>query len=595
MAIHKVAFPTHKRPTTDVPFIRVLMIGLLCTVALFLLLWPLKDYFIRELFIGYNVPKWDRVIFQGIITLVFMLSMATIILKIFRTRRERAIIDQGVVPDQLDATNPEEVRAVYERVVANPRLTESLVLTRVARLLAMWINTGDFGRTTQWAKEESELDAWRSDSSFRANRLFIWALPVLGFLGTVYGVSYSVGGFAEFLRGAVTPEQIKEQVGIITEGLAVAFYTTLLGLMGAAGAAFPSLFMERSEESMLEGIDEFVEDRLISHMPSETEKDFPIEQMVTAIKEGMEGIRENLKFPVDELAAAIDAGFRRLPNPDRYEEVFTRAITKAADLINQKYDEFAINYERRIGELGSVLGGKLEVVATAFNANSQRLSQQLNDQSQRLAQSLTDLETRQMERMDALVEEIRRLAQQMPEEFRKAQDRYLELQAKTDARSAERFGELTEQISTMGKEQAAQFSEGHRRYMEALTELDKREISRWEKMVAEFNQLATRLAEQFRAAVDGLGNASGRYAERIGASVEALNEQLTNVKDLGLEIDKVLRTTQSVETTLRTVGNSDEFRATLANLRTHLTTSDELLRQLSRPRKVIFQEAHTDE
>jgi uncharacterized membrane-anchored protein YhcB (DUF1043 family) len=64
---------------------------------------------------------------------------------------------------------------------------------------------------------------------------------------------------------------------------------------------------------------------------------------------------------------------------------------------------------------------------------------------------------------------------------------------------------------------------------------------------------------------------------------------------LGTEIDKVLRTTQAMETTLRQVGNSDEFRQTLASLRSHLNTSDELLKQLSRPRKVVFQEARSDD
>jgi hypothetical protein len=43
------------------------------------------------------------------------------------------------------------------------------------------------------------------------------------------------------------------------------------------------------------------------------------------------------------------------------------------------------------------------------------------------------------------------------------------------------------------------------------------------------------------------------------------------------------------------VGSSDEFRQTLANIRSHLATSDELLKQLSRPRRVVFQEARVDE
>jgi ABC-type transporter Mla subunit MlaD len=77
--------------------------------------------------------------------------------------------------------------------------------------------------------------------------------------------------------------------------------------------------------------------------------------------------------------------------------------------------------------------------------------------------------------------------------------------------------------------------------------------------------------------------------------VDSLNEQLESIQKIGTEIDKVLRTTQSVETTLRQVGSSDEFRQTLANLRTHLSASDELLKQLSRPRKVVFQESRVEE
>ncbi len=74
-----------------------------------------------------------------------------------------------------------------------------------------------------------------------------------------------------------------------------------------------------------------------------------------------------------------------------------------------------------------------------------------------------------------------------------------------------------------------------------------------------------------------------------------MNEQLEKVTQLGAEIDKVLHTTQAMETTLRQMGSSDEFRQTLANLRNHLNISDELLKQLSRPRKVVFQEARGDD
>ncbi len=113
-------------------------------------------------------------------------------------------------------------------------------------------------------------------------------------------------------------------------------------------------------------------------------------------------------------------------------------------------------------------------------------------------------------------------------------------------------------------------------------------------MVGEFNQLSERLAEQFRQAVASLDSATQRYTEKVQGSAEALAQQLQNVQTLGQEIDKVLKTTMTMEATLRELSSSDEFRQTLANLRSHLTSSDELLKQLSKPRKVIFQEAREE-
>ena len=147
----------------------------------------------------------------------------------------------------------------------------------------------------------------------------------------------------------------------------------------------------------------------------------------------------------------------------------------------------------------------------------------------------------------------------------------------------------------MGKEQNEQFGDAHERYLDAIADLDKKEIARWEKMVGEFNQLASRLAEQFKQAVASLDSSTASYSERVQESAQALSQQLEKVQSLGQEIDKVLRTTQSMETTLRQVGSSDEFRQTLGTLRTHLMASDELLKSLSKPRRVVFQEQRSED
>jgi len=568
----QVEFPTHERPHTDISTMMMMAIAAGFTVVWFGLLYvtPVTDSnFVRDLFMGAEVHNnvvvhgflTERVIFQGSITFVWACSMANVVLKLLLLKKEAASLDESLIPEGLDMGDSDKAIEVYERIKAMPDVETSIGVSRVARVLAMWINTGDFQRTAEFAHLQSDIDAGASDSSFRRNRLFIWAMPLLGFVGTVFGVAAGISGFAAFLHQAnVTPEQIKEQVGNITTGLAVAFFCTLLGLLTAGLAAFPSLMAERKEEETLAEVDEYVEDRLLSHMPSggvaamEQQK-FPIDELVTAIRDGMAGLTAQTKFPVEELAQAIDAGFRRLPNPERYEEVFSKAVARAGEIINQKYEEFQTNYERRVGELGSSLGAKLADVANNFNSGTNK----------------------------------------MMADFAKAQDKTLEQFAKNDAKLTENFEELTEKVTTMGKDITEQIGDAHERYVEAVEDLDKKEIQRWEKMVNDFNQLSVKLADSFKQSVSTLDSASGRYADRIQQSVQQLTDQLEKITQLGNEIDKVLRTTQSMEATLRQVGSSDEFRQTLANIRSHLVTSDELLKQLSRPRKVVFQEARADE
>lgn len=568
----QVEFPAHERPHTEISTAAMAGIAVAFTIVWFGLLYvtpPTDSNFVRDLFLGAEVKDkvvvkgflTERVIFQGMITIVWACSMATVVLKMLRLKNEQASLDDDLIPEGLDMGDSDKLIEVYGRVKALPEISESLGVSRVARVLAMWINTGDFERTAEFAHLQSDVDASVSDSSFRRNRLFIWAMPLLGFVGTVFGVAAGISGFAAFLRsGNVSAQQITEQVGNITTGLAVAFFCTLLGLLTAGLAAFPSLMAERKEEAILSEIDEYIEDRLLSHMPSGSaaaleQQKFPIDELVGAIRDGMAGLTAQTKFPVEELAQAIDAGFRRLPNPERYEEVFSKAVARAGEVINQKYEEFQTNYERRVGELGATLGSKLADVASNFNSGTNK----------------------------------------MMADFAKAQDKTLEQFAKNDAKLTENFEELTEKVTSMGKEIAEQIGDSHETYLEAVTDLDKKEIQRWEKMVNDFNQLSVKLADSFKQSVSTLDSASGRYADRIQQSVQQLTDQLEKITQLGNEIDKVLRTTQSMEATLRQVGSSDEFRQTLANIRNHLSTSDELLKQLSRPRKVVFQEARTDE
>ncbi|QDT65399.1 MotA/TolQ/ExbB proton channel family protein [Calycomorphotria hydatis] len=95
----------------------------------------------------------------------------------------------------------------------------------------------------------AELAAERMHGSFAFLRTITWAVPILGFLGTVMGITIAIAN--------INPEQLSTSLGDVTGGLAVAFDTTALALGLSLALVFASFVTERSEQSLLDEIEEF--------------------------------------------------------------------------------------------------------------------------------------------------------------------------------------------------------------------------------------------------------------------------------------------------------------------------------------------------
>ena len=122
-------------------------------------------------------------------------------------------------------------------------------LTRVRNLLEMLNSTHDPQRAHEYLRHQFDIDTDSARSSYSTSRLFIWAMPIIGFIGTVLGIGLAVGDFASFLSGDIQKiEIVKAQLAKVSLGLSFAFDTTLVGLLGAlVGMIFTSMAQGRDE------------------------------------------------------------------------------------------------------------------------------------------------------------------------------------------------------------------------------------------------------------------------------------------------------------------------------------------------------------
>lgn len=112
----------------------------------------------------------------------------------------------------------------------------------------------------------AENDAAIINSSYVLIKFMIWAIPVMGFVGTVVGMTDAIGSFDSVLKSIdqVGFAGVKKSLGNVTAGLAVAFDTTFLALVLSAILNLITNFLQKDEEDLLSAVDEFTTDNIIN-------------------------------------------------------------------------------------------------------------------------------------------------------------------------------------------------------------------------------------------------------------------------------------------------------------------------------------------
>ena len=96
--------------------------------------------------------------------------------------------------------------------------------------------------------------------SYALSHFMVWAIPIIGFIGTVWGISNGISHFSDAMSAtnSVTDvsAMLKESLPLVTNSLATAFDTTLLALLLSVPLMMMMLWLEKREEAYLIHLDE---------------------------------------------------------------------------------------------------------------------------------------------------------------------------------------------------------------------------------------------------------------------------------------------------------------------------------------------------
>ncbi len=189
-------------------------------------------------------------------TILFFVGMAVLGIKALETAAQRARLGKpllGPIPAQ--AQEPGECGSLVARLdaAAGSRANDYLVRRLRDALEHVW-RRGSAESLDEHLPYLADADAGRAHAGYGLLRLIIWAIPILGFLGTVIGITMAIA--------SLKVNALEESMIDVTAGLGVAFDTTALALALSILLMFGQHYVDRAEGGLLAEVDRRAEAEL---------------------------------------------------------------------------------------------------------------------------------------------------------------------------------------------------------------------------------------------------------------------------------------------------------------------------------------------
>jgi len=150
--------------------------------------------------------------------------LAIIVLKAKVAFHERSLLDQSLL-DVTPGTSilPEDIRQFVRPLQALPTDEQEYLLPRaLLTALQRFGSTRNIQNVSEAVKEVCETESNRLDSELSMVRYIIWAIPSIGFIGTVRGIGDALGQAHRAVQGDIAG---------VTASLGVAFNSTFIALV----------------------------------------------------------------------------------------------------------------------------------------------------------------------------------------------------------------------------------------------------------------------------------------------------------------------------------------------------------------------------
>ena len=260
---------------------------------------------------------WMRGWSQLVTTFLMFWCLALLVMKwISIKRQQRAMLLEALPSDIDQEITVHNLPAFHEHLINFPKpLRNTYIVNRLRKALEFFYIRQNNPEVASMITSQSDIDANKVAGSYSMVKVFLWAIPIMGFIGTVIGIGAAIGGFGAVLNAgeetddaaapaaavasadaakptdgekaeaggadaksttAAAPgppakkaegmDAIKGPLLEVLNSLGVAFDTTLLALVFSIILSFPASSLQNAEDDLVTEVDEYCIDNLLKRL-----------------------------------------------------------------------------------------------------------------------------------------------------------------------------------------------------------------------------------------------------------------------------------------------------------------------------------------
>ncbi|MBM4287291.1 MAG: MotA/TolQ/ExbB proton channel family protein [Deltaproteobacteria bacterium] len=264
---------------------------------------------------------------QMLTTWLFLAALLFIILRFILLRSERRILDKKVALENIEENIT--VPLAKELLEAIPsQYQHAISFRRLGEILWAYVRREEVVRLNQ---ELSRRDLEQIEGGYVVLNALKQLIPVLGFLGTVVGLSLGMAKFPELSETAGNFESLRTILKDLAASLSVSFDTTLLALGYTVIIVLLASFLRREEEQFVVEVDDKARHLIAKLTDAETEPgslsqsslDVVVAELVNKLAAQMETslkeVGQRLGHSLENLLKKLEELRDGIQNPPQYE------------------------------------------------------------------------------------------------------------------------------------------------------------------------------------------------------------------------------------------------------------------------------------